>query len=109
MKANDELDNILSECLERVLGGESIEQCLQAYPAQAAELEPLLRMALAVSQASAIQPRPEFRDRARYQFYSALQGIEAEKSCPFFGWQLRWVTAVSIVLALLLAGGGEAS
>ncbi len=25
---------------------------------------------------------------------------------PFWGWQPRWVTALAIVLALLLAGGG---
>ena len=54
MKANNELNNILDECLEKVLSGESIEQCLQAYPEQAAELEPLLQTALAVSQASAV-------------------------------------------------------
>lgn len=107
MKKSRQFDNILDECLERLLAkGETIEQCLASYPEQAAELKPLLETALAAKQASAIQPRPEFRTRARYQFRSALQTMEAKKGLPFFGWLPGWATAVAIVLVLLLAGGG---
>ena len=74
MKKTTEFDNILDECLERVLiKGEALEQCLASYPEYAAELESLLQTALLTKKASAIKPRPEFRDRARYQFRSALQ------------------------------------
>lgn len=105
MKKSRQFDNILDECLERLLAkGETMEQCLASYPEQAAELKPLLEMALAAKRASAIQPRPEFRTRARYQFHSALQAMEAKR--PFFGWLPDWATAVAIVLVLLLAGGG---
>ncbi|MFC1932985.1 DUF5667 domain-containing protein [Chloroflexota bacterium] len=107
MRKSREFDNVLDECLERLLvKGETLEQCLQSFPEHADELEPLLETALATKEASAIQPRPEFRDRARYQFYSALKGIEPKKSRLIFDWQLRWATVVAIVLALLLAGGG---
>ena len=74
MKKSREFDNILDECLERLLlKGETVEQCLASYPEQAAELEPLLHTALITKKASAIEPRHEFRARARYQFDSALR------------------------------------
>jgi len=109
MRKSREFDNVLDECLERLLiKGEAIEQCLRDFPKHADELKPLLEMVLATKQASAIQPRPEFRDKARYQFYSALQEMERRRSRPFFSWRLqpRWAMVVAIVLALLLAGGG---
>jgi len=109
MSKSREFNNILDECLERLLvRGETIEQCLQSFPKHADELEPLLETALATKQVSAIQPRSEFRDKARYQFYSALREMERGRSWFFFswGWQPRWATVVAIVLALFLAGGG---
>jgi len=107
MKKAREFDNILDECLERVLvKGETIDQCLAEYPEYAAELEPLLRTALVSKEALAIKPRPEFRERAGYQFQAALREMESRKSRGFFGWQPRWAAAVVVVIALLLAGSG---
>jgi hypothetical protein len=104
---NKEFDNILDDCLERLLvKGESLEQCLEHYPTQAAELRPLLEMALAAREASAIQPRPDFRARARYQFHSALKEMAAGKSRTSWGWFPRWATVVAVVLVLVLVGGG---
>jgi len=104
---NKEFDNILNECLERLLvKGESLEQCLERYPAQAAELGPLLETALAAREASAIQPRPDFRARARYQFHSALKETASRRSRSSWGWFPRWATVAAIVLVLVLAGGG---
>jgi len=78
MRKSKEFDNILDDCLERLLTeGETIEQCLESYSERAAELKPLLQTVLATKKASAIQPRPEFKARARYQFLSALQTMEA--------------------------------
>lgn len=107
MKKAREFDNILDECLERVLiNGETIEQCLAGHPEYAAELEPLLRTARDTRAAAAIRPRPEFRERAGYQFQAALREMEAKKSRGFFIWQPRWATAVIVVVVLLLAGSG---
>ncbi|MGD9394501.1 MAG: DUF5667 domain-containing protein [Dehalococcoidia bacterium] len=104
---NQEFDNILNECLERItLGGETLEQCLERYPEQAEELKPLLETVLAVKKASVVEPRPDFKAKARYQFRSALQEKAAPQRRPFFGWLPRWATALSIVLIVLLAGGG---
>jgi hypothetical protein len=109
MRKSREFDNVLDECLERLLvKGDTIAQCLQSFPKHADELKPLLETALATKKASAIQPRPEFRDRVRYQFSLALQEMERKRSRPFFSWswQARWVPVGAIVLVLLLASGG---
>ena len=107
MKKSKEFDNILNECLERLLiKGETIEQCLQSYPEQAAQLKPLLETALVAKKALAIQPRADFKARARYQFRSVLQEAATPKRRPFWGWFPRWATVVTIVLVLVLVGGG---
>jgi hypothetical protein len=106
MKKAREFDNILDDCLERLLKGETIEQCLAEYPEHAAELEPLLRTALDTREAAAIKPRFEFRERARYQFQAALREVESKKGRGFFGLQRRWVTVVISVFALLVVVSG---
>jgi hypothetical protein len=107
MKTGKEFDNILNECLEQLLiKGETLEQCLQSYPEQAAEIKPLLETALAAQKASTIQPRADFKARARYQFHSALQEVASRRSRPFWGWLPRWATVVSLALGLLMIGGG---
>jgi hypothetical protein len=107
MKKSNEFDNILDECLERLLvKGETVEQCLQSFPEHTNEFKPLLETALAAKEASDIQLSPEFRDRARYQFYSALQAMESKKSWLVFAWRPLWTTMVASILVFLLAGGG---
>ena len=107
MKKAKEFNNILDECLERLLvKGEPIEQCLQSYPEHAAELEPLLQTAVATKKALAIQPHPEFKARARYQFQSALQEVKPRRALPLLGWQPQWAVAIAIVISLFMVGGG---
>ena len=107
MKRDKEFSDILDVCLERLLvKDETLEQCLANYPEQAVELKPLLETALATRQASAIEPPPEFKARARYQFHSALQEMEPRKRLSFFDWLPRWAAVAAIVLVLLLAGSG---
>ena len=86
--------------------GETLEQCLQDYPQQADELKPLLEISLSAREAAAIQPRAEFKARARYEFRSALQEMASPKNRHFFGWLPRWATAAAISLSILLAGSG---
>jgi len=105
---NSEFENILNECLDRLASGETLEQCLQSYPEQAAQLEPLLQMAQAVIKASAILPRAEFKARARYEFRSALQAEATKRRQPLFSLRRRWSVALMVVSILLLAGGGTA-
>jgi hypothetical protein len=103
---NKEFDNILNDCLDRLLlNGESLERCLERYPEQAAELEPLLETALAAREASDIKPRPDFKAQASYQFRAALQEKAAGKSRSSWGWFPRWATVLAAVVVLVLAGG----
>jgi len=107
MNKEKEFDNILDECLERLLvKGETIEQCLQSYPEQTANLKPLLQTALATREAVAIQPTTEFKARARYQFRSALQEAASQRRRPFLSWLPQWATVATIVLGVLLMSGG---
>ncbi len=107
MKTSKKFDDVLDECLERLLvRGETIEQCLQSYPEQATELKPLLQTVLEVKQASTIQPNAEFRARAKYQFNSLLQEVISKRGRSFLSWVPRWATVVAIVLGLVLAGSG---
>lgn len=107
MKKSKEFDDILNECLDRLLAKDAtVEQCLASYPEQADELKPLLQVAVATRRTAAIQPRPDFRARARYQFHAALREIEGKRGRLFFRWLPQWAAVVTVVLVLLLAGGG---
>jgi hypothetical protein len=107
----DRFDDILNECTERLLRGESVEQCLQRYPEQGPELKPLLRVAAAAGKASsAVDPRPEFRARTRYEVQSRLRSKEwkvERKGTPALRWMPRWaMVAACLALLLVFAGGG---
>jgi len=106
MKKMSEFENILDDCLERLVGGETVERCLGSYPEQALELEPLLRTAQATREASAIAPRAEFRARARYEFRSALHDEMSRKKQPRFVLRRGWVVALMVIGILLVSGGG---
>ncbi len=100
-------EDILDDCLERLLvNGETVEDCLAVYPQQADDLKPLLQIALDTKKAATIEPSPEFRARARYQFHAALQETASPKSSPFSFWRARWATVLTTILVMLLASGG---
>jgi len=104
-------DDILNECVEQALRGEGVEQCLQRYPDQARELEPLLRVAVAArNTSSTVEPRPEFKARTRYEIQSRLHSKDRKaeaKKMSMVGWLPRWAVVVACVaLVLVFAGGG---
>ena len=68
------MDNILDVCIERLLSNnEMVEQCLASYPVQAEYLKPLLETVVVIKRAlETVEPRPEFRAKARYQFHAAF-------------------------------------
>jgi hypothetical protein len=101
-----EFENILNECLDRLIKGESIEACLARYPQYATELEPLLKTALETKMAAAVKPNPEFRQRAGNEFQAAIRDFPPQKPRNAFRWQLRWAAPVAVVLAILVGGTG---
>jgi hypothetical protein len=107
MSKNQKFGTILNECIERVIKGDSIQSCLESFPEQAKELEPLLRTALETLQAAKIQPRPEFRQRAAWEFQQAVQNLPPRHAAHHaWKWQLRWLIPVTAVFAVLVAGTG---
>jgi hypothetical protein len=104
-------DDILNECVEQVLRGEALEHCLQRYPEQAAELESLLRVAVAARRtSSAVEPRPEFKARTRYEIQSRRHSKDREaeaKKASMVSWMPRWaVVTACLALVLVFAGTG---
>jgi hypothetical protein len=118
MKMNKNFDNILNECLERIIKGETVESCLKLYPEQAKDLEPLLKTAVSARVMSSIQPRAEFKVQARSEFQAAVREIQSKKSqkvsrFSWIQWRPAWSiaagTAAVVVIALvsLVAAAGN--
>lgn len=100
-------DDILDECLERLFSADgTVEQCLEAYPEHAAELAPLLRTAVATRRAVSVEPNPDFKARARYQFLAEVDRRQGRPGWPRLGWQPRWAMVSLVVLAIVVAGSG---
>ena len=105
MGNNKQFNNILDECLERLLTGqETVEQCLQRYPEHATELEPLLRTATIMKKAVDVEPSADFRARARYQLQSMMAESKAPRRAVRFA--PRWAIAVCAVMLVFVLGGG---
>lgn len=102
---NKHFDGVLNECLENIFTGkETVEECLQRFPAHRAELEPLLRTALIVNKAIDVKPSTDFRARARYQLQNMMTKSRLPKRAPVF--VPRWAIAVCSLLLVFVLGGG---
>jgi len=105
-------EDIFNNCLERMLKGGSIEDCLKTYPEQAPELEPLLKTSSALAQrSSAIQANPDFKSRVHSQLQAMLHAKQKEmeeRGAKIHFWYKGWVLAMTGVLGLLLIGVGTA-
>jgi hypothetical protein len=100
-------EDILNDCLERLLvRGETVEDCLNAYPKQAEALKPLLQTALLAKKVTMIEPRPEFKASARHQFRTALNEASPRQSNLFSTLRFRWATALVAILVMLMVSGG---
>ncbi|MCR4393756.1 MAG: DUF5667 domain-containing protein, partial [Dehalococcoidales bacterium] len=109
MKQGESFNNLLNECIERIMRGETVEECLRRYPEQAEELKPLLQTVLKARQVSQIQPEAGFKSRARQEFQRAIyekQASRREKAGWWhWRWQSAWAMAIIAVLIVLLGGG----
>ena len=106
MAKGKEFENILNECLDRLIAGVTVESCLARYQEYAAELEPLLKTALEARTAASVKPRPEFRQRAGLEFQKAIGEMPLKQPRTGFRWQLRWALPVALVVVILTGGTG---
>ncbi len=99
-------EDVLNECLEAILGGETEESCLERYPEQAAELRPLLRMAISTRGACCVSPQLEYRTRARYEYRCVVTDACAKSAKYGFRWSWRWSTAAPLAIAVVMVMSG---
>ena len=103
------IEEVLEECRQRLARGESIDGCLAAYPAHAAELARLLPIATR-AQALARDPDPAAAHLARRRFRDRVSAARKSKqSSPrteLVGWLRRLAVPLALVLILLTSGVG---
>ena len=72
---DDGLSDILDQCLARLADGATVDECLAAYPARQAELEPPLRMAVRLCEL----PRPALPATARARLETQVLALAAAR------------------------------
>ncbi len=108
---NKDLDALLDECIDRMNGGESLEECLASYPEHSGALRPLLATVRAVHQDSSAIPGATARSVTRRHLDAAL--AQSDKSYnrsqrrarPFWGWA-RVLATVTTAMAVAALGFG---
>lgn len=103
------IEDIFNECLEAILDGRTVEECLREHPDEAEELRPLLETSAAMTRGIAsIEPGPALKTSVMLRLDEALQERykrEQKRRPLFHGGQPKWATAVAVVLVILIIGG----
>ncbi len=104
---SSELDTLVEACLDALLRGEiTLEQVLQRYPQHAADLKPLLQMALLTSRLKAPQMSAE-RVQALDKRLRAQANKTSQPQPKIVIWQpLARLAAAVVIVALLAFGSG---
>ncbi len=117
----EKFEDILVQCIEDIKANRySLEECLDRHPSLRERLEPLLRIALAISEPPDVRPSPAFKVKARVQLMERIHDKQAVTKRPWsrYNSQIkqpalrRRFSMVGIILAIVLglsaAGGGTA-
>jgi len=59
------LEDALDDCLDRILRGQTLEECLKIYPQYAVDLKPLIETAMKILSLTDMSPRQEFKEQLR--------------------------------------------
>jgi len=104
-----ELDRVLNECVERMVKGASVQDCLEAYPDRAEELRSLLLTAARLQGSLGTRPTQQGREAGRRRLLEAIaSGVERRRRA-FPGVSRPWRAAgvaLSGILVLFLSGAG---
>ncbi len=108
---NKDLEVLLDTCIDRMNGGDSLEDCLASYPEQDKELEPLLRAVWGFRDSASLIPKASAKSVMRRRLEAALENSDRRIQehqrgpKPLFGWVRAWATvAVVLVLAVISYG-----
>lgn len=103
---NRKFKDVLEECINAVVdNGQSVAECLARYPQQATELEPLIRLAVAVREASRREAPAHLRDRLQQRLLTEVTPRKMPRRSLLFGLP-RWATAAAAVLLVAIVAGG---
>lgn len=106
-------DSILTECLELMQHGATVDHCVARYPRHAAKLRPMLTLAKKVSKTPLVPARPQAAEHAWTQLQKRTAELRAggrpvavHVHRMSYGWLKPAAFAASFVMALSVAGGG---
>jgi inhibitor of cysteine peptidase len=106
----DDIEKILDECIDRMNGGESLEDCLAGYPDRAEELRPLLLAVRGLGTAKLPAINQKAKSAAKIRLNAALVQKREEvgvmkRLLGMFAFQKSKVFAtVSVLLVAILVG-----
>ncbi len=100
-----EFRGILDECLERIRQGQSVEDCLKAYPQQAEQLGPFLRAASILRGLNPPKPSSSTVAAARRRLLERVSGGMGKEDVVKGIFKLAHVAAITVV-TLFVAGMG---
>jgi hypothetical protein len=106
-------ESVLTECLEAMRLGATVEDCLGRYPKQATRLRPALSLAAQVSRTPLVRARPEAESAAWRALQRRATELRTGKARPrsfraagtSSGWLKPVALAGAFVSAIFLSGG----
>lgn len=99
----------LDVCLEEVLSGrKSLEDCLDEHTEIRSELEPLLKVAVAVARLAQDEPSAMARNRSRMRLQSRLLECRVRSGRRLDRLWFHALRAAAVLLVVIVAGGGTA-
>ncbi|RJO60987.1 MAG: DUF4382 domain-containing protein [Dehalococcoidia bacterium] len=98
-----DIDLILDDCLDHLAWGETMEDCLAAYPRQADELRPALLAVSRVKKINTFEPGAEAKAEARQRFYRARSEMSGKTERSFLSRLAYWPAALVATAAVLIA------
>lgn len=100
-------EDILDECLSLIAQGKGVEECLALYPAQAKELEPLLRLAQRSGRAlGSPQPSSQAVAAGRERLLAALSRQHPPPRTSWLFLPRRLMPVLASLLAVAVLGTG---
>jgi len=98
-----DFDLILDDCLDRLARGETVDDCLTAYPGHADELRTALLEVSRVKKVGAFVPGAEAKASARQRFYRARAEMSGRRERSFLSRLVYWPVALAATAGVLIA------
>ncbi len=104
MNETNDLERVLDDCLQKLMGGASLDDCLRRYPAWAGELKPMLEVAAELERGRQLSPSRSFKMRARARLSDYWQAHPRRRGTPSL-LSLQLLGGIAVVLVVLMLAG----